>query len=152
VPAYPAYPSGPVSGAAAGGAAGAAAGNAAAGPVGGIVGGAVGSATGAVTGTANAVTGGAAATPMCSAGYAYYNGGCYPAPYEGGYNSPGTNTPGAPGSMAGGGSAVPNQTDTNITGGHESMPGYPYPVEPGAGPPPQESGSSQLPTGGPKPH
>ena len=73
----PAYPSGPVSGAAAGGAAGAAAGNAAAGPVGGIVGGAIGTATGAVKGTANALTGGATATPRCNAGYVYYNGGCY---------------------------------------------------------------------------
>jgi hypothetical protein len=71
-------PSGPVSGAAAGGAAGAAAGNAAAGPIGGIVGGAVGTATGAVTGTANALTGGATATPRCNAGYVYYSGGCYP--------------------------------------------------------------------------
>ena len=71
-------PSGPVSGAAAGGAAGAATGNAAAGPVGGIVGGAVGTATGAVTGTANALTGGAAATPTCGAGLVYYNGGCHP--------------------------------------------------------------------------
>jgi len=78
-PTYPAHPSGPVSGAAAGGAAGAAAGNAAAGPIGGIFGGAVGTATGAVRGTANALTGGATATPTCSAGYVYYNGACYPA-------------------------------------------------------------------------
>jgi hypothetical protein len=80
-PAYPAYPSGPLSGAAAGGASGAAAGNAAAGPVGGIVGGALGTATGAVTGTVNALTGGATATPACAAGYVYYAGGCYPARY-----------------------------------------------------------------------
>jgi hypothetical protein len=69
-----------------------------------------------------------------------------------GYNSPGTNTPGAPGSMAGGRKAVPNQTDTNTVGGHESGFGDQYPVAPGSGPPAQESASSRLPTGGPKPH
>jgi hypothetical protein len=69
-----------------------------------------------------------------------------------GYNSPGTNTAGAPGSIAGGRSAVPNQTDTNTLGGHESGFGDQYPVEPGSGPPAQESASSRLPTGGPKPH
>src|SRR5262249_3316428 len=68
------------------------------------------------------------------------------------YNSPGTSTPGAPGSMAGGSNAVTNQTDTNTVGGHESMPGYPHPVEPGAGPTPKEPASSQWLTGGPKPH
>src|SRR5271170_4594668 len=75
----PAYAPGPVSGAAAGEANGAANGAAAAGPVGAIIGGAVGTATGALTGTANAVTG--AVTPACGAGYTYYNGGCYSAPY-----------------------------------------------------------------------
>jgi hypothetical protein len=78
-PAYPAYPSGPLAGAAAGGASGAATGNAAAGPIGGIVGGALGTAGGVVAGTANALTGGATAAPVCAAGYVYYNGGCYPA-------------------------------------------------------------------------
>jgi hypothetical protein len=73
----PGYPSGPLSGAAAGAANGAAA----AGPVGAIVGGALGTATGAVAGTANAVAG-AAPAPACGAGYVYYNGGCYPAPYH----------------------------------------------------------------------
>lgn len=79
VPAAPAYPGGPLSGAAAGGASGAATGGAAAGPVGAIIGGALGTAGGAVAGTANALTGGATAAPVCGPGYAYYNGGCYPA-------------------------------------------------------------------------
>lgn len=70
--------SNPVSGAASGEAAGAATGNSAAGPVGAIVGGAIGTATGTVTGTANMLTGGAP-PPTCARGYAYYNGGCYPA-------------------------------------------------------------------------
>jgi hypothetical protein len=78
-PAYPAYPSGPLSGAAAGGQAGAATGGQTAGPVGAIVGGALGTAGGVVAGTANALTGGATAAPVCAAGYVYYNGGCYPA-------------------------------------------------------------------------
>jgi len=64
--------SNPVSGAVSGEAAGAATGNRAAG----IVGGAIGTATGTVTGTANMLTGGA---PPATCGYAYYNGGCYPA-------------------------------------------------------------------------
>jgi hypothetical protein len=59
-------------------AAGAATGNRAAGPVGAIDGGAIGTATGTVTGTANMLTGGAP-PPTCARGYAYYNGGCYPA-------------------------------------------------------------------------
>jgi hypothetical protein len=80
--------------------------------------------------------------------YSYPQG---PGPYYG-YNSPGTNTMGAPGSIAGGRSAVVNQTDTNTMGGHEPMGNERFAVEPGSGPTPQESGSSQLPTGGPKPH
>src|SRR5262245_8705979 len=70
--------SNPVSGAVSGEAAGAATGNRAAGPVGAIVGGAIGTATGTVTGTANMLTGGAPPA-TCARGYAYYNGGCYPA-------------------------------------------------------------------------
>jgi hypothetical protein len=70
--------SNPASGAVSGEAAGAATGNRAAGPVGAIVGGAIGTATGTVTGTANMLTGGAP-PPTCARGYAYYNGGCYPA-------------------------------------------------------------------------
>ncbi|HUC10618.1 MAG TPA: hypothetical protein VL985_09360 [Stellaceae bacterium] len=77
----PAYPSGPLSGAAAGAAQGEANGAAAGGPVGAIIGGALGTATGAVAGTANAVTGAVTPPPACGAGYTYYNGGCYPAPY-----------------------------------------------------------------------
>ena len=76
-PVAPSY-SNPVSGAVSGEAAGAAAGNRAAGPVGAIVGGAIGTATGTVTGTANMLTGGAPPS-TCARGYAYYNGGCYPA-------------------------------------------------------------------------
>jgi hypothetical protein len=68
----------PVSGAVSGEAAGAASGAATGGPVGAIVGGAIGTATGALNGTANMVTGGQPA-PACAAGYAYYNGACYPA-------------------------------------------------------------------------
>ena len=67
----------PVSGAVSGDANGAASGYSSGGPIGAIVGGAIGTATGAVAGTANALT----PTPACAAGYTYYNGGCYPAPY-----------------------------------------------------------------------
>ena len=70
--------SNPVSGAVSGESAGAANGYATGGPLGAIVGGAIGTATGAVTGTANAL----APLPACAAGYVYYNGGCYPAPYH----------------------------------------------------------------------
>jgi hypothetical protein len=67
----------PVSGAVSGEESGAASGYATGGPIGAIVGGALGTATGAVSGTANALT----PAPACAAGYVYYNGGCYPAPY-----------------------------------------------------------------------
>jgi len=82
-------PNNPVSGAAAGASAGAAQGAAAAGPVGAIVGGALGTASGALAGTTNMVTG-APVAPVsgstyppapsgpCPAGYAFYQGQCYP--------------------------------------------------------------------------
>ena len=82
-------PNNPVSGAAAGANAGAAQGAAAAGPVGAIVGGALGTASGALAGTTNMVTGAPvapvygssyapAAPGPCPAGYALYQGQCYP--------------------------------------------------------------------------
>src|ERR1051325_9627582 len=69
--------SNPVSGAVQGEASGAAAGYAAGGPVGAVVGGALGTATGAVSGAATMLA--PPAPSGCPYGYAFYNGGCYPA-------------------------------------------------------------------------